>query len=139
MFALCTSCNTGESKVILAARQLMHSCQMYEDCLTTLESSLRDRASVARSSGSSDELDRSITNICTQVQLDTELLRTIEKETKAIAKSTATKGYLHNVAITAFTGRVEKIRNLEAELMMRVQLVTSIMTKDVWKVCMYVF
>ena len=138
----------GESQLILSARQLMHSCQLYEDCLNTLQQSLVEHKSMITSlSGKSlsaaimsnvdnqqlTELNQSIHHIEYQVSEDTKLLSEILEQTQAIA-ATANRNVLRNVFTSVTTGRITKVKNLGNELMIRVQLVTALMMKDVWKV-----
>lgn len=125
----------------------MHSCQLYEDCLVTLQRSLQDQQNALNAqygSASSDhaaymDLQKTINQVKTQVELDTVLLRSILKESESIAESKANKNFLHNVFISVSTGRIKKIHSLGDELMVRVQLITALMTKEVWKVCVSLY
>jgi hypothetical protein len=67
------------------------------------------------------------------VELDSKLLRDIEKETKEVADQQRMGKIFGNV-VAAVTGRLSRLKALETELMARVQTITTLMMKDVWKV-----
>lgn len=121
----------GESKLVIAARQLMHSCQLYEDCLSTLKNVLLEKQSKL---SSNKEFQNSMKLIVEKIQSDTDLLNTILKVTQDIADSSNKRSLIHNALITHLQGRVEKIKSLENELSNRVQLITALMMRDIWKV-----
>lgn len=132
---ICCFC-AGESGVIISARQLMRSCQLYEECLTTLKSTLLQKLKSAQFSGKggSSDFEQSLERLSNQVSDDSALLKQILHETESISKSTKERSYLRNAMTTLLTGRSEKIKALESELMNRVQIVTSLMMKDIFKV-----
>jgi hypothetical protein len=86
---------------------------------------------------SSQQMKASVTKIGVMIDNDVTLLRDIKQQVDAIEESTTTKSFLHNVVISQWTGRIEKIRKLEAELMARFQIVTAVMMKELYKVCIY--
>jgi hypothetical protein len=120
----------------------MHSCQLYEDCLRTLSKSMREKNKSLPSgetlSAAQAELvretKRSIGAVFSQVELDRQLLMKIKEQTESVAKSTSAYSVYANAAISLATGRVEGIKRLESELLVRIQLVTAFMVKDIWKV-----
>mmetsp|Transcript_19822 Transcript_19822/g.28506 ORF Transcript_19822/g.28506 Transcript_19822/m.28506 type:complete len:494 (+) Transcript_19822:86-1567(+) len=124
----------GESEMVIKARQLMHSCQLYEDCLTTFQTAMREKIQSAAFSGRhSTDLDRSLNQIKEQVALDTELLKAIVELSRSISESSKKYNRVSNAVFTHFTKRDDKIKELENELMNRVQLITSLMMTDMWK------
>lgn len=113
----------------------MHVCQLYDECLQTLRSQITEKKKYI-SSDSPDRaaLDQSIATIEQQIELDIELLKSIQSTGHSIADTKKQYSFLANVFITQWSGRDEKIRKLEAELLNRVHTLTLLMTRDVWKV-----
>lgn len=118
----------GETKLVVTCRQLLHSTQLYAECLTSLEQVTGGAAA------SSPQMKASLIKLGNMIENDVVLLREIKQEVDSIDESTAKKSFLHNVVISQWTGRIEKIRQLEAELMARFQVVTAVMMKEVYKV-----
>jgi hypothetical protein len=112
---------------------------MYEDCLKTLQTNLNDQIRTQSftnkntDSNKSIELQRTIKAVCELVENDETLLNSIMKETQAIAESSSKKNLFQNVLLSAGSGRVEKVNNLSCELTNRVQMITALMMKDVWR------
>lgn len=79
------------------------------------------------------DLQDSLKHIFAQLQLDIVLLNDILQEAQDVEASTKQNKFY--VAITNLaSGKVDKIKKLESELMTRVQLITTFMTKGLWKV-----
>ncbi len=106
----------------------MHTCKVYEDCLITLQETLQRKQQHIKDP---KQVQKGLAMIFSQVENDCILLDEILKEIQALA-NTQGKGLMANVMITAFTGRAEKFKRLEADLLKRVQVTTAMMTKDVW-------
>lgn len=136
----------GEPKLIIAARQLMRSCELYEDCLKTLKNNLEERVnfnangSVASSSGKKsapdsgkNDLDRSLDLVYKQIESDAELLKEILNVTEGIAKTHKKYNIFFNSMLSLSSGRVDTIKELESELIKRVQMITTLMMRDVYK------
>ena len=128
----------GESDLIMSTRQLMHSCILYEDCLNTLKIGIRDKIkaqlTIKGKSTNGTKLKQSMELIFSQIQQDCNLLNTIKSETLSVAHSSSEYSVFRNVLLSQVTGRVEKLKNLETELLKRVQIITAFMMKDVWNV-----
>ena len=58
----------------------------------------------------------------------------LQEQTQAVAESSVKYNVVVNAVISNATGRIQKIKSLEAELLSRVQIVTSLMVKDSWNV-----
>ena len=112
----------------MTCRQLLHSTQLYAECLTSLQQVTGGAAS------STPQMKASLVKLGNMIESDVVLLREIKQEIDGIEESTTKKSFLHNVVISQLTGRIDKIRKLESELMARFQVVTAVMMKEVYKV-----
>ena len=115
---------------MLTCRQLLHSTQLYAECLQSVQDVWNDSTKTS----SSPEVKKSLTRISTLVANDIDLLQKIKTEVDEIFKSHNSKGLLQNVMISKWTGRIDRIHRMESELMNRFQVITSIMVKDIFKV-----
>lgn len=95
----------------------MRSCEMYQESVTDLLKLLQDSRGTAMT-------DQCTKRICEQVQDDTLLMKEIIDETNSISKSTAKHSQIRNAFTTLFTGRLEKIKELESELLSRVHMIS---------------
>lgn len=113
----------------------MHSCQLYEDCLNTLQTSMNENYLLAgaKSGTSKMDLEASIARIRSQVELDCTFLEQVLKEATVVGKN-AKKNHYVRAILNVSAGRQNKIKELQSELATRVQMITSLMMKDVWKV-----
>ena len=110
----------------------MYSCQLYENCMTTLVTNITEQLKIQKFNGddSPKALFASLSRVTEQIKLDSQLLETIKKETELIANTS----FYVNVAVSVVTGRVEKMKRLGLELGDRVQMMTLLMMTDVWQV-----
>jgi hypothetical protein len=106
----------------------MHSCERYEECLSTFQSTITNQSKF-----SSEDITKSLKDIYHQIELDTVLLKTISIETNSVLESTSSHSLIYNAFLTALSGRAQKIKSLENELMTRIENITLLMIKDVWK------
>jgi hypothetical protein len=128
---------TGESKMVLAARQLMHTCWIYEDSLMSLHSELLNQIKISKSSTQAKppaRLVKAFEQVKEQIQLDTVLLQKILNETNKVTQATNKTEFIRNVITSEITGRANTFKSLEFALMNRVQLITAFMMKEVWRV-----
>ena len=123
---------TGESDLILSCRQLMHTCKNYEECLSALYTTLKERDIRSRTDKPT-ELKRQIDLIYEQVNSDNNLLTEISREISSI-ESTQKRGRVLNSLISYTTGRIPRMKELEAELMKRFQIISTLMIKDILQV-----
>lgn len=105
----------GEPKVIIASRKLAYSCLQYQESVSDLLKLLE------RSRG---EADPRFKLLCDQVKNDTLLMKEIKDETNSITKSAGKHSQWHNTFKTLFTGRLEKVKELEGELLSRVHMIS---------------
>lgn len=131
----------GEAKLVLAARQLMRSCQLYEDCISTLKSSFQEQQlRLSNLSGSGKDsvaainAKKAIEQATIQIQSDVELLNKIQSSMESLVDSSTKRNVFVNALVTLSTKRDQTMVDLSNQLMSRVQLMTAMMTKDLWKV-----
>lgn len=120
----------GETKIVLTCRQLLHSTQLYAECLSSVDQVWKDQVKIS----ASPKLRQSLLNIGRLVENDLALLRTIKADVDEIFKSSSSKTFFHNMLISSWSGRIDKIHKLEAELMNRFQIITAVMMKEVYQV-----
>lgn len=105
--------------------------------MKSLQNGLRGKINVSKSQGGKGvdiQLLRRYDHIKEQIKSDIVLLENINKEAKGISMSSNTGEFLRNVIVNELSGKTNTIKKLENDLMVRVQLVTAFMMKDVWKV-----
>ena len=132
-----------EKNLLNSARLLIHSCRLYEDALSTLQSTLAEKfettVALISTAGSCEESLKDIsverTRVEEQVQLDTDLLKEILETVESIRDSKANRGFLVNVLKSITSGRVDKVQECSIQLNSRFQIISTLMIKDLWKVC----
>ena len=126
---------------MIAARQLMHSCEIYNECMCTIQSGVQQQQRKIEFVGNADTsqgkaISAALSIVMTRVEDDRLLLESIKREVNDIITTAPVTGI--GVVLSAIhtkqTGRDEKIQKLSAELMSRVPMLTALMMKDVWKV-----
>lgn len=103
----------------------MRSCELYQESLLVLKGLLLEKDCRR---GAQQDIDRKLARLCEQVKDDTILLKEIVKETKSVATSTAQYSVIVNALTTLITGREENLKELEKQLMARVQGVTLMLS-----------
>lgn len=109
---------------MIASRQLMRSCQIYQDSLSLLQRKLEEQNAFGAIGGVADA---QLQTICDQIKDDTSLLKEISDQTQKITQSTEKYSVLRNAIMTLTSGRAEKLKELEQQLMTRVQTISMLM------------
>lgn len=128
----------AEKGLLLEARKLMRTCQLYEDCLKTLISTIQDHARMSAITGTvKNDFDKGLQNICNHLKDDKDMLENIAKQVQGVdrsySKSRGISGKVKNLFISATTGRVAEIAQLSNQLNVRMQQITTFMVQGIWK------
>eukprot|EP01039_Chlorochromonas_danica_P005046 gene5046-5540_t len=119
----------GETKLVVTCRALLHATSLYSECLSSLQKVCSNQPLI----NTSPKIKASLDKVRDLIGKDINLLQKIKEEVDGISKTKATKGFLQNVIISQWTGRIHTIHKLEGELMNRFQIITAIMMKDVYQ------
>lgn len=117
---------------MLSARQMMHSCELYENCLQELYTIIRKEEKVTKSQ--KFDFNNKVKDIVNQIEGDLNLLQNIYDHVQSIITSSNKRGLLTNALITIFTHRDSTLQQFESTLTSRVTMITNFMVKEIWKV-----